>query len=102
LKLSELVDVDNDSEVTGFAIDHRKVTKGNVFGAFKGAVFNGEDFIPAAVERGALAIVARPEAVVERAVHLSDEQPRRLFARMASKYFAPYPETVVAVTCTNG
>jgi UDP-N-acetylmuramoyl-L-alanyl-D-glutamate--2,6-diaminopimelate ligase len=102
LKLSELVDVDDDSEVTGFAIDHRKVTDGNVFGAFKGAVFNGEDFIPAAVERGAVAVVARPEASVENAVHLSAEQPRRLFAQMAAKYFGPYPETVVAVTGTNG
>jgi UDP-N-acetylmuramoyl-L-alanyl-D-glutamate--2,6-diaminopimelate ligase len=102
LKLSELVDVDNDTEVTGFAIDHRKVTRGNVFGAFKGAVFNGEDFIPPAVERGALAVVAGPEARVEGAVLLADPQPRRLFARMASQYFAPYPDTVVAVTGTNG
>ena len=102
MRLSELVDADNDSEVTGFAIDHRKVTKGNVFGAFRGAVFDGEDFIPAAVEHGAVAVVARPEAKVERAVHLADEQPRKFFAAMASKYFAPYPETVVAVTGTNG
>jgi UDP-N-acetylmuramoyl-L-alanyl-D-glutamate--2,6-diaminopimelate ligase len=102
VRLSDLVDVANDSEVTGFAIDHRNVTTGNVFGAFKGVVFNGEDFIPAAVERGALAVVARPGAKVEGAVHLPDEQPRRLFAHMASKYFAPYPETVVAVTGTNG
>jgi len=102
VKLSDLVDVENDSPVTGFAIDHRKVTKGNVFGAFKGAMFNGEDFIPAAVDRGALAVVARPEAQVERAVHLADPIPRRLFAKMASRYFAPYPETVVAVTGTNG
>jgi UDP-N-acetylmuramoyl-L-alanyl-D-glutamate--2,6-diaminopimelate ligase len=102
LKLSELVDVTDDSEVTGFAIDHRKVTKGNVFGAFKGAVFNGEDFIAAAVERGAVAVVARPEAEVEQVVHLADDRPRRLFAQMAAKYFGPYPETVVAVTGTNG
>jgi len=102
LKLSNLVDVLDDSEVTGFAIDHRKVTKGNVFGAFKGAVFNGEDFIPAAVEHGAVAVVARPEAKVEHAVHLSDDRPRRLFAGMAAKYFGPYPDTVVAVTGTNG
>jgi UDP-N-acetylmuramoyl-L-alanyl-D-glutamate--2,6-diaminopimelate ligase len=88
--------------VTGFAIDHRKVTKGNVFGAFKGAVFNGEDFIAAAVERGAVAVVARPEAEVEQVVHLADDRPRRLFAEMAAKYFGPYPETVVAVTGTNG
>ncbi len=102
MKLCDLVDVDNDSEVSGFAIDHRKVTKGNVFGAFAGAVFNGEDFIPAAVERGAVAVVARPEARVSDAVHLADARPRRLFAQMASKYFGPYPETVVAVTGTNG
>jgi UDP-N-acetylmuramoyl-L-alanyl-D-glutamate--2,6-diaminopimelate ligase len=102
VRLCDLVDVDNDSEVTGFAIDHRKVTKGNVFGAFRGAVFNGEDFIPDAVGRGAVAVVARPEAAVQGAVHLGDEQPRRLFAQMAARYFAPYPETVVAVTGTNG
>jgi UDP-N-acetylmuramoyl-L-alanyl-D-glutamate--2,6-diaminopimelate ligase len=65
-------------------------------------VFNGEDFVTAAVEHGAVAVVASPEARVEGAVHLADKQPRRLFAQMASKYFAPYPETVVAVTGTNG
>ncbi len=102
MRLCDLVDVDDDSEVTGFAIDHRKVTPGNVFGAFRGAVFNGEDFIPDAVERGAVAVVACPEAKVERAVHLADERPRRLFARMALQYFGPYPSTVVAVTGTNG
>jgi UDP-N-acetylmuramoyl-L-alanyl-D-glutamate--2,6-diaminopimelate ligase len=102
VRLRDLADVDDDSEVTGFAIDHRKVTKGNVFGAFAGAVFNGEDFIPAAVERGAVAVVARPQAKVERVLHLADERPRRLFAQMAAKYFGPYPEIVVAVTGTNG
>ena len=102
MRLCDLADVENDSEVTGFAIDHRKVTKGNVFGAFKGAVFDGEDFIPSAVERGAVAVVARPETAVEGAVLLADEQPRRLFAELASRYFAPYPDTVVAVTGTNG
>jgi len=102
IRLSDISDVDSDSEVTGFAIDHRKVTKGNVFGAFKGAVFNGEDFIPAAVDKGAVAVVARRQAKVEGAVHLADEQPRRLFAQLASKCYGPYPETVVAVTGTNG
>ena len=102
MRLCDLADVDDDSEVTGFAIDDRKVTKGNVFGAFKGAVFNGEEFIPAAVEHGAVAVVARREAKVDGAVHLADDQPRRLFAHLASNYFAPYPETVVAVTGTNG
>ena len=102
MKLRDIADVDSDSEVTGFAIDHRKVAAGSVFGAFKGAVFNGEDFIGQAIERGAVAIVARPEASVDRVPHLADREPRRLFAELASKYYAPFPETVVAVTGTNG
>jgi UDP-N-acetylmuramoyl-L-alanyl-D-glutamate--2,6-diaminopimelate ligase len=91
-----------DVTVTGFAIDHRKVAPGNVFGAFQGAVVNGEDFIPAAVSGGAVAVVARPEARVEGAVHLADPNPRRAFARLAAQFFRPVPETVVAVTGTNG
>ena len=102
MRLRDIADVDSDSEVTGFAIDHRKVVEGSVFGAFKGAMFNGEDFIGAAVDRGAVAVVARPEARVEHVPHLADPAPRRLFAELAAKFYAPYPETVVAVTGTNG
>ena len=102
MRLRELAGIADDSEVTGFAIDHRKVTRGNVFGAFRGAVFDGEDFIPQAVERGAVAVVARPEAKVPSVPLLADDEPRRLFANLASKFFDPYPDTIVAVTGTNG
>ena len=102
MRLRELAGVDSDSRVGGFALDHRKVAPGSIFGAFKGAVFNGEDFVPEAVERGAVAVVARPEAVVEQVPHLADPEPRRLFAELAGTFYAPYPETVVAVTGTNG
>ncbi|HET9630601.1 MAG TPA: UDP-N-acetylmuramoyl-L-alanyl-D-glutamate--2,6-diaminopimelate ligase [Novosphingobium sp.] len=88
--------------VTGFAIDNRKVAPGTVFGAFRGASVNGEDFIPAAVKAGAIAVVARPQARVDGAVHIADDNPRRLFARLAAPFYAPVPETVVAVTGTNG
>jgi UDP-N-acetylmuramoyl-L-alanyl-D-glutamate--2,6-diaminopimelate ligase len=91
-----------DEPVTGFAIDHRKVAPGTVFGAFQGTVANGEDFISAAVSAGAIAVVARPEVPVEGAAHLADPQPRRAFARLAAQFFRPVPETVVAVTGTNG
>ncbi|MDY7097740.1 MAG: UDP-N-acetylmuramoyl-L-alanyl-D-glutamate--2,6-diaminopimelate ligase [Pseudomonadota bacterium] len=91
-----------DITVTGFAIDHRKVAPGTVFGAFRGARFNAEDFIPAAIEAGAVAVVARPEAVVEGAIHIASEEPRRTFALMAAGFFTPAPETIVAVTGTNG
>ncbi|MBP6031054.1 MAG: UDP-N-acetylmuramoyl-L-alanyl-D-glutamate--2,6-diaminopimelate ligase [Sphingobium sp.] len=88
--------------VTGFAIDNRKVAPGCVFGAFEGARVNGEDFIPQAVAAGAVAVVARPEAKVEGVFHVESNNPRRLFARMAAQFYAPFPDTCVAVTGTNG
>ncbi len=88
--------------VRGFAIDHRKVAPGVVFGAFQGAVVNGEHFVAAAVAGGAVAVVARPGIIVEGAVHIADAVPRRKFAELAARFFAPFPEIAVAVTGTNG
>ena len=108
MRLGDLAGVDSDSagtcdvEVTGFALDHRQVARGNVFGAFAGARFDGEDFIADAVRRGAVAVVARPEAKVEGARHIAAAAPRKAFAAIAAKFFAPYPDTIVAVTGTNG
>ena len=102
MRLGDLSGIDSSLEVSGAAIDSRKVTAGCLFGAFPGSVHNGEDFIASAIERGAVAVVARPEARVEGAVHLADAEPRRLFARLAAKLLAPYPDTIVAVTGTNG
>ncbi len=102
MKLRDLAGIASDSLVTGFAIDHRKVVRGNIFGAFRGSRFNGEDFIGEAVASGAVAVVASPQATVDAVPHLADLEPRALFARLAAKFFAPYPEVIVAVTGTNG
>lgn len=91
-----------ETDVTGFAIDHRKVAPGTIFGAFAGASVNGEDFIPAAVAAGAIAVVAHPEARVAGAVHLAADNPRQLFAQLAAQFFTPVPGTLIAVTGTNG
>ena len=91
-----------EANVTGFAIDHRKVAPGTVFGAFRGARFNGEDFIADAVAAGAVAVVARPDVAVSGAAYIADPEPRRAFARLAAQFFAPAPEVIVAVTGTNG
>ena len=88
--------------VTGFAIDNRKVAPGTVFGAFQGTMANGEDYIPAAVDAGAIAVVARPAAKVTGAVHIASDTPRKTFADLAARYFTPVPDHIVAVTGTNG
>ena len=102
MKLGALTGGDEGDLVTGFAIDHRKVAPGTVFGAFRGARFNGEDFIPDAVAAGAIAVVARPGVPIDGAVPIVAEEPRRAFARLAAKFFRPFPGTIVAVTGTNG
>ena len=109
MKLAELAQLaglplasPSQAQVTGFAIDNRKVAPGTVFGAFQGAALNGEDFIPAAVAAGAVAVVARPEARVEGAVHIAASNPRQVFARLAARFFTPVPDVLVAVTGTNG
>jgi len=102
MRLGALTGGSEDMVVTGFAIDHRKVAPGTVFGAFRGARFDGEDFIADAVAAGAAAVVARPEAKVAGAAHIADPEPRRAFARLAARFFAPFPGTTVAVTGTNG
>ncbi|RVQ66419.1 UDP-N-acetylmuramoyl-L-alanyl-D-glutamate--2,6-diaminopimelate ligase [Croceicoccus ponticola] len=107
MKLSALaqkagIAIDGDADVTGFAIDNRKVAPGTVFGAFRGSEANGEDFIPAAIAAGAIAIVARPGVEVDGAIHIASDEPRQAFARLAAGFFTPQPATVVAVTGTNG
>lgn len=91
-----------DAAVTGFAIDNRKVAPGTLFGAFQGQRVNGESFIPDAVKAGAVAVVARPQAKVDGAIHIAHDNPRLLFAQLAARYFAPFPDITVAVTGTNG
>ena len=91
-----------DLPIGAVAIDHRQVVSGTLFGAFRGARFNAEDVIPEAIAKGAVAVIARPEAVVEGAVHIAAEEPRRVFALAASRFFDCAPETLVAVTGTNG
>jgi UDP-N-acetylmuramoyl-L-alanyl-D-glutamate--2,6-diaminopimelate ligase len=106
MRLSALLDPPGpsgaDPVVTGLAIDHRKVAPGTIFGAFAGERFNGEDFIPAAIAAGAVAVVARPGTTVAGAVHIADPNPRRAFAHIAARFFHRFPATCVAVTGTNG
>lgn len=102
MKLGTLLGTDDPTPVTGFAIDHRKVAPGTIFGAFPGAKVNGEDFIDAAVAAGAIAVVSRPEAAVSGALHIASDEPRRRFALLAARFFEPFPDIAVAVTGTNG
>ena len=102
MRLGDLAEGGSSSTVTGFALDHRKVAPGTVFGAFRGAKVNGEDYIPAAIAAGAIAVVTRTGVAVEGALAIHGDEPRAVFAQAAAKFFAPFPAVTVAVTGTNG
>jgi UDP-N-acetylmuramoyl-L-alanyl-D-glutamate--2,6-diaminopimelate ligase len=98
-----------DPEIGGLTSDSREVQPGYVFFALPGNKIDGRTFIADAIERGAAAVVVpagtKPDEFREedfRVAWVEDENPRLSLARAASRLFARQPDTVVAVTGTNG
>jgi UDP-N-acetylmuramoyl-L-alanyl-D-glutamate--2,6-diaminopimelate ligase len=97
--------------ITGLTADSRLVQPGFLFAALHGSRADGRAFIDEAVRRGAAAVLAcsgtvRPAAAERGAFSpvalVFDDNPRRRFAVMAARFYGRQPETVAAVTGTNG
>jgi len=114
LRLSELVQnggpppgAFRDVEVTGLAADSRDVRPGYLFAALNGTTARGVDFIPDAIDHGAVAVLMPNEnpdyeAPPESVPLVRDANPRRRLAIMAARFFGRQPRVVAAVTGTNG
>ena len=98
-------------DIAGLTADSRDVKPGFLFAALPGAKVDGRAFLAEAVTRGASAILAPPGTDLGaaradqsgNAVRLiTDSNPRRRFALMAAKFYRQQPDTVAAVTGTNG
>jgi len=89
--------------IAGLAADSRQVQPGYLFAALSGVKIDGTHFIADAVSRGAVAILAPGGSQVEGDIALvTDADPRRRLAQIASRFFGAQPETAVAITGTNG
>jgi UDP-N-acetylmuramoyl-L-alanyl-D-glutamate--2,6-diaminopimelate ligase len=92
-----------EPEITGLTADSRAVQRGFLFAALPGSKVDGKRFIGDAIARGAAAVLINDAHSVDTAVPLvTDANPRRQFAKMAAKFYAPQPKTIAAVTGTNG
>ncbi len=94
-----------DLEISGLTADSRAVGPGFLFAALPGSVNDGRAFIGDALGRGAVAVLAPVGTVLPvptSVLLIEDAEPRRTFARMAAAFHGRQPETVVAVTGTNG
>jgi UDP-N-acetylmuramoyl-L-alanyl-D-glutamate--2,6-diaminopimelate ligase len=93
-------------EIGRVTADSRQVRPGDLFVAVPGVFVDGREFITDAVRNGAVAVLAPngthwPPEVPPR-VLLTDAEPRRMLALIAAVLAGVRPETVVAVTGTNG
>ncbi len=97
-------------DIRGLTADSREVAPGYLFAALPGTRLDGARFIPEAVRRGATAILAGPQVdfealglpATEELAIIRDANPRQALSLMAAAFYGAQPETIVAVTGTNG
>jgi len=92
-----------DIEIAGLTADSRKVEPGYLFVALAGVAAHGRDFVAQAKANGAAAVLSAGDLGAEPGVaHVVANNPRNAFALAASAFYPLRPETIVAVTGTNG
>jgi UDP-N-acetylmuramyl tripeptide synthase len=94
----------------GLAIDSRQMREGALFAALPGSRVHGAEFVTYALRMGAAAILTDREGAEIASEVLADSKcragagrrPARGLAAAAALWFGAQPETMVAVTGTNG
>lgn len=99
-----------DIEVTGLSASSAKIKPGNLFAALQGSESHGARFAGDAIDRGAAAVltdaagarIARDSLGESGAGMIVVEDPRAGLAHAAARWYGVQPDTVVAITGTNG
>ena len=112
MKLTEVMDGVNvqdwqggrQAEVSALAYESNRVEPGSLFCTWKGKVKDGHTFVPDAVKRGAVAVVAERQLGDLKIPGIRVENGRRALGRMAANFYGnPSRQVrVVGVTGTNG
>ncbi|MEL7542557.1 MAG: UDP-N-acetylmuramoyl-L-alanyl-D-glutamate--2,6-diaminopimelate ligase [Pseudomonadota bacterium] len=100
---------DSGGRIDGLTADSRDVTSGFLFAALPGTQVDGARFVPMACDQGAAAVLlprdtaeATMRGIPDGVAVLLADDPRRALAKLAAAFYAAQPETIVAVTGTNG
>ena len=92
------------AEISSLAYDARRVSPGSVFCTWKGHQRDGHTFVPDALQRGAVAVVAEKRLLDLSVPNIRVESGRRALGRMAANFYG-HPSRqlqVVGITGTNG
>jgi len=92
---------------TSIADDSRKVKKGGLFVAIKGEHFDGYDFIPDAIKKGAMTIVSQRDPKkkwLKKVEYRKVKDPREALSDLASEFYGNPSEKlkIIGVTGTDG
>lgn len=95
-----------DIDIKNIQFDSRLVTVGSLFFATKGSAVDGHEFIDAAIEKGAIAIICEelPKNIVDNICYLLVENSLDALAQAANAWY-DYPSSklkLTGVTGTNG
>lgn len=97
----------NDPVINKIVFDSRQVEPGCLFAALKGSSVHGAEFVEAVLDAGAVAILTDKEgetilkgSKIDALVIKKDA--RRALAKAVSLLMEKQPETIVAITGTNG
>ena len=92
------------AEVSALAYESTAVAPGSLFCTWKGTARDGHSYIPDAMERGAVAIVAEKKMMDLAGPNIRVENGRRALGRMAANFYGhPSKEVqVIGLTGTNG
>lgn len=103
IEFSSGSDFAEDTNITGLTEDSRQVKKGFIFAAVRGGKVDGTEYISQAVKNGTAAILTYPDIKIkENTALITHDNPRLALGHLAAKFYGKAPETIAAVTGTNG
>jgi UDP-N-acetylmuramoyl-L-alanyl-D-glutamate--2,6-diaminopimelate ligase len=91
-----------DVQIAGLTADSRAVEPGFLFAALPGTKVDGASYISQALAKGAVAVICARGTYAGAGPIVETDNPRRLLALMAARFYDRQPDTIVAVTGTNG
>ena len=97
----------NDPVINKIVFDSRQAEAGCLFAALKGGSVHGANFVEAVLDAGASAILTDEEGeLILKGSKIDalvvEKDARRAFAKAVSLFMEKQPETIVAITGTNG
>lgn len=111
MRLSELtaeleIALPADAAIVGLCLHAKDARPGFLFAALAGSKTHGREFIAQAKANGAIAVLSdrdsRDTIIAHGLTPIIHPEPRVALAKIAARFYAPIPGTILAITGTNG